>query len=273
MADGIDGGGPLGGVTNRPKIDGGTLNQSATIAPSFRYTEGKGVSYELRHAPAMCVMTSLSTLTEDEMQVLAWLVVNRAAIVAAAARFKVDRRAIAGAIAWEALENSVGFVKGSSRKASGINVGPGKLHMLEIKWRFVPYNAPMMYPTLEDGNGLTWPKGVEDAGLMPAQTFGDRCAVAETDEGAIQYVAAAMSLIATIYESAGSPGVCNPSIRHNPVLLTNVYNSKGPATWEARVKVIKPGETLVYGTPGFGNLMDIWVAGHMQYLEDGVGAP
>lgn len=269
MGDDLRGGGPLGGLTNRPDVDGGTLNLGASTAPAFRYTEGKGISYELRHAPAMCVTTSLSTLSEDEMQVLAWLVVNRTAIVAAAARFKVDRRAIAGAIAFEALENAVGSIKGSARKAAGITVGPGKLHMVEVKWRFVPNSAPMLYPSLDDGDGLTWPKDVEDADLMPAQTFGDRCAIAATDEGAIQYVAAAMDLIATTYESAGSPGICTPPIRHNPVILTSVYNSKGPKSWSAWVKSkIAPGHKL-----GGGNLMDIWVASHLQYLEDGVGVP
>ena len=270
MADGVDGGGPLGGATNRPQVDGGTLNLGATTAPSFRYTEGKGISYELRSAPPMCVMTSLSTLTEDEMQVLAWLVVNRPVIVAAAARFSVDRRAIAGAIAWEALENVAGTFKGSARKAAGITVGPGKLHMVEVGvWAVA--GSSLLLPALSDDD--TWPKAVETAGLMTPQTLDDRRALAATDGGAILYVAASLDLIATIYEKAGSPGVCSPSIRHNPLVLTNVYNAKGPMTWEARVKAIKPGETLSAGTPGAGNRMDIWVAGHLQYLEDGVGVP
>lgn len=272
MDDDLRGNGPLGGITNQPGLDGGTLNLGASTAPAFRYTEGKGISYELRHAPPMCVTTTLSTLTLDEMQVLAWLVVHRAEIVAAAARFKVDRRAIAGAIAWEALENCAPVAIGATRRAAGITVGPGKLHMVEVQvWAVA--GSGLMLPYLTDKDGLTWPKGVEDAGLMPAQTFSKRCVIAETDEGAIEYVAAAMALIATIHERAGSPGFSDPPMRRNPALLTNIYNSKGPATWEARVKTIAPGDALMYGMPGFGNRMDIWVAGHMQYLEDGVGVP
>ncbi len=270
MGDDLKGGGPLGGITNQPDLDGGTLNLSASTAPAFRYTEGKGISYELRNAPPMCVMTSLNTLSLDEMQVLAWLVVNRPQIIAAAARFKVDRRAIAGAIAWEALENVANSFKGSARKSAGITVGPGKLHMVEIGvWAVA--GSGLTLPTLTDDD--TWPKAVETAGLLPSQTLDDRRVLAATDVGAIQYVAASMDLISTIYEGSGSPGVCSPPIRHNPLVLTNVYNAKGPAAWERRVKAIKPGDTLTAGTPGAGNPMDIWVAGHLQYLEDGVGVP
>ena len=47
---------------------------------------------------------------------------HRAEIIAAERRFKVDRRAIAGAIAWEALIN----VRGRFTQIFGRGVGPGK---------------------------------------------------------------------------------------------------------------------------------------------------
>lgn len=265
MSDGRTGRGPVGGLTNRPVVDAGTLTPTESGTRSFVYTKGDGVSYELRHAPAMCVSTSLATLSEDEMQVLAWMVVNRARIVAAAFTFKVDRRAIAGAIAWEALQNVQGNARGGLRKGAGIIVGPGKLHMVEPSW-FSPFGGGLVVPCLSDTN--TWPKAVEDAGILPTQTLNDRKARAATDAGAIAHVAASLSLIAAIYEDAGSPGVCSPPMRHNPVILTNVYNARGPSEWKARVATIKAGESLKRGNP-----MDVWVDSHLQYLEDGVGVP
>ena len=238
-----------------------------TAAPkvTFTYTKGDGISYELWDAPPMCVPTTLRTIREDEMQVLAWLQKYRGEIVAAARKHKVDRRAIAGAIAWEALRNVKGAVLGGMRRATGIVVGPGKPHLVEPHVCAI-MGSGLLLPCVTDDD--TWPRAVEDAGLVKKQTLDDRTALLKTPAGSIEYIAATMDLIAQTYETAGSPGHCEPSIRHNPIILTNVYNGRGPQEWARRVKEIKPTDELKGG-----NRMDVWVANHMQYLEDGVGTP
>ena len=242
-------------------------------AEGFRYlhtdSEGEYISYELRDAPPMCVPTTLRSMNLEQMRVLAWLQKYRGDIVTAASKYKVDRRAIAGVIAWEALENVHGAFGGGLRKAAGMIVGPGKPHLLRLD---VCGRGDSAAICLTDDN--TWPKAAEDAGIIDKQDAGipffggDRAKVMATPEGAIQYIGASMDLIAQIYEKAGSPGICNPPIRHNPVILTNIYQGKDPSEWEARVKKIKPGEELQGG-----NEMDVWVGSHLQYLQDGVGTP
>jgi hypothetical protein len=92
----------------------------------------------------------------------------------------------------------------------------------------------------------------------------------KSPEGAISYIAAALDLIAIIYEEGKSPGVCDPAIRVNPAILTNVYQGSDPVKWMARVKAIKPGEHLVAK-----NDMPIWLMlpRNIALVEDGVGSP
>ena len=45
-------------------------------------------------------------MSEAELQVMSWLQTNLQDIIAAEQRWRIDRRAIAGAIAWEALMNA-----------------------------------------------------------------------------------------------------------------------------------------------------------------------
>ena len=81
----------------------------ARTAVSYSMTGGgeraEDLSFEMDNAPFMSVPTHLSGLTLPQMRVLAWLRKYSLQIAAAEQRWRVDRRAIAGAIAWEALEN------------------------------------------------------------------------------------------------------------------------------------------------------------------------
>jgi len=252
------------GNMSQPSVKDQTSALTPSPVPSFTYSEGHGISYELSDAPPMCVRTTLHSMTLDQMQVLAWLQQYRSDIILAAKDFKVDRRAIAGAIAWEALENVHGSVGGGFRKSAGVIVGAGKLHLKRPSWGAV---GGLVYPVITDED--TWPKAAEDAGIIAKpKTSGDRAAIAGSPKGAIRYIGASLDLIAITYEKAGSPGKCDPPIRHNPIILTNVYQAKLPSEWARRVKTIKPGETLKGG-----NEMDIWISRNLQYLEDGVGTP
>jgi hypothetical protein len=257
--------GPSGKGEYQPSVKDQTSALIATpkVAPTgsgagLKYVHGKGVSFELQDAPFVCVPTTLAVISDDEMRVLAWLRGNKGEIIAAEADFQVDRRAIAAAIAWEALEN----VHSMSARA----VGAGKEHV----WRWSPRFDPAfplvgLASTTDEG---TWVKGVEDAGLLPPQARADRTKMLAKPKDAIRYVAATMDLIAMIYERSGSPGVCEPQIRLNPAILTNTYQGSDPEKWGERVKTIKPGEEL---KPG--NLMALWYRNprNQQFLEDAVG--
>ncbi len=236
-------------VANPIKVDDGTTCLAASCAPgprtsaprphSVRYLSQEEVSFELKDAPFMCVSTSLSVISLAEMRVLGWLREHRAEIVAAERRFRVDRRAIAGAIAWEALEN----VKPWSLRA----VGPAKPHL----WDF----------SLHPSNTLV--KQVEDAGVLPKQSDAERRRLLQTPGGAITYIAGAMKAAADLTEAAGLG-----SIRCRPEILTNFWQGSDLVKWRVHIAAKKLGK-------GFepGNSMALWVASHLWYLEDAVGKP
>ena len=84
-----------------------------------------GVSFELQDArrPERGELEKLGFATESEARVFLWLQEHASEIMAAETRFRVDRRAIAGAIAWEALEN----VRSNLTSAAGNWPGQGPL--------------------------------------------------------------------------------------------------------------------------------------------------
>ena len=201
-----------------------------------------GVSFELQEGPKMSVPTKIPGLNEDQMVVLAWLREKQNLIVAAEAKYRVDRRAIAGAIAWEALENV--------RSAGITAVGPGKPHLL---------NRNKLL-SIGESSEDTFAKQVEDAGYLPKQTYDDRKKILETAAGSIEYIGAIMAASADI---AGRYGY---DIRCDPPILTQVYNSKDIHTWEAHLKKKGSGGTLVPGVP-----MALWVRDNDAFLVDAVG--
>jgi hypothetical protein len=179
----------------------------------------------------------LPGLSDAQKQVFACLTDNRSLIVEAERKFGASRVAIAGAIAWEMLENV--------RHWSPRSVGFGKVHLYN-------YDLP---PT------DTAAKQAEDAGYLPNKTYGERKLLLSTPPGAINYIAALMAAFADL---AGRYGFAD--IRDNPEILTNVYQSKDLADWEAHLKTKTPGT----GFSG-GNTMDIWVKGHLTFLIAAVG--
>jgi len=253
---------PAGKSERQPSVKDQTSPLISTPSPSptgLEYFKGKGVSFELADAPYMCVPTSLKKISEDEMRVLAWLRMHKAEIVAAESEFFVDRRAIAAAIGWEATVNVL--------KKSWRGVGPGKNHVWNWKWQ----NWGLLL-----GDPMTWAKKVEDYGLLPPRSYDDRVKVIGTTAGAIQYIGAAMGLIASIYEKAGSPGICDPPIRLNPLILVNEYQGSDAEKWSARMKTIKPGEKLTLGTAREPDkYMGDWLADsrNLRFIEDAVGLP
>jgi len=206
---------------------------------SVRYLPQEEVSFELKDAPFTCVNTSQSVVSLAEMRVLSWLVKHRDEIIAAEQKFRVDRRAIAGAIAWEALQNPHSW----SLRA----VGVAKPH----SWDF----------SLHPSDTLV--KQVEDAGILPKQSYAGRKRLLSTLSGGITYIAGAMKAAADMTEGAGLG-----SIRCRPEILTNFWNGWDLVRWRAHLAQKKAGDSFVTG-----NRMDKWVASHLTYLEDGVGQP
>lgn len=232
----------------------GTAALTNTPAP----TGIEEVSYEIgaTYAP---VSTSLPGLSPAEMQVLAWLREHRAVIVAGEQRFRVDRRAIAGAIAWEMLENVVRNPK------TKLSVGVGKVHTFYGNWSALHKTGGSLFKGLLSGDRGedTIAKEVEEFGYLPPQSYEGRVALLSTVEGGVAYIAAIMSAVADLASQHGFD-----DIRSDPVILTNVYQGRTLRSWDALLSR-KPAGTRFKG----GNPMDIWVAAHLAFLVDGVGHP
>jgi Domain of unknown function (DUF4157)/Protein of unknown function (DUF1402) len=202
------------------------------------------ISFELASAATLQhVSTDLPTLSEGEMHVLAWLRKYKLDIEAAENSSCVDRRAIAGAIAWEALEN----VKKFSLRAAG----PGKVH----------------YKTIF--TGTTTAEQVEKAGYIAQRTDEVRKEILSKPEGAITYIAAIMRADADAIAVAGY------DIYRDPAMLANFYNAWTLQEIKVHAQRLienrKVNEPLIPLT--IGNKMGYWVRDHLRYLESGVGKP
>jgi hypothetical protein len=182
-------------------------------------------------------------LTKAQGQVLSWLQAHRNDFVATEGKFRIDRLAIAGAIAWEALENV------RSRPVDGIGraIGPGKVH----------YSTER---TWGEGNPLA--KQVEAAGYLPRVPMETRRNLLRTVSGSLAYIGACMAALADIAANHSF------NIRCNPTILCNCYQGNDLKSWEERLTNRPPGTPLVAG-----NEMALWMQGpgHLGYLEAGVG--
>lgn len=167
-----------------------------------------------------------------------WLSLHRADIVRAEQRFRVSRLAIAGIIAWEALVNP--------QVASYKAVGPGKMH-------------------LEGEAGqLSWPDVIEGSGRMkPLFSLPWRRVEMAKPDVAINYIAAALDVIAEIAEQSGW------NLRNNPEILGQVYHGWTAEQWQAAVEAKTPGAPFLI-VPG---MIGQWTQDHTTYLEAAVGPP
>ena len=148
--------------------------------------------------------------TDDPAEAVAvWLDLHKNEIAAAAKRWRVDKRAIAGAIAWEALQNP-------NKYASIRGPGPGKPHAFSYI-----------------GNVPQWTEVVELTQRMPRQTFLDRRRITKDPNTAIQYIAAALDVIAHMAEYRGW------SLRDQPGVLTFAYHARDIESW-SRTLTVKP---------------------------------
>jgi hypothetical protein len=196
-----------------------TLAQHVARAPG-------SVSYELADAPPG---------PTPEARVALWLRAHRADLSASEHRFGVDRRAIAAAIAYEAIDDPRSSSLGLAARFSG----PGKVHYREYR--------------LSEGNPAA--KEVEDLGYLPKlDAFARRDALSHASI-AIAYIGAIMA--AFVRESAQPARVsCNIP------LLTTLYTSWKPSDFAGR-----PLDALENNEAGR------WAARHVPYLTSSAGSP
>jgi hypothetical protein len=151
-----------------------------------------------------------AALTPAELQVMSWLQAHQHEIADVERRRHVDRRAIAAAIAWEALKNPLPL----SVRA----VGPGKVH----------FRANVVHE-------------VEAAGYLPVRTDAQRMPILRTPAGAIEYIGAIMQAQADIAASIGW------DTRRNVPILANEYQGSDLSKWRAHLASKTPGAPLEVG--------------------------
>ena len=166
-----------------------------------------------------------------------WLALHKDDIVRAEKKFRVSRIAIAGVIAWEALANP--------QIASYKAVGPGKMHLQG------------------EAGQSSWPDVIEGSGRMKllGSLAWRRVEMAKPDV-AINYIAAALDVIAEIAEQSGW------NIRNHPEILGQIYHGWSAEQWQAAMRAKKPGAPFEIVSGMIGK----WTEDHSAYLESAVGA-
>lgn len=223
------------------------------VAEPLKVLADEGLSFELELGsspkPARSYRSSLrqefaggQALTKRELRVLAWLKDHKGAILDAERTSRVDRRALAAVIAWEAMHNIM--------RAGLRGVGPGKMHVYDNKWAGV-------LPFLPKGDAI--PQQVEALGLVPKpKNDDDRRQRMTTPEGALSYIGAGMRGATDIAAKYGF------SIANDLVALTSFYQGYDLPKWEAHVrdKQKRKQTTFVAADP-----IPVWTASHVAYLE------
>jgi hypothetical protein len=164
-----------------------------------------------------------------------WLKQHAKEIVDAERRFNVSRIAIAGAIAWEALENPQAFSKKS--------VGPGKIHLVG------------------EGGDMSWPEAVEAAGLMPSLTAYQRTVELRKPATAILYIAAIYSIMCGDAEKKGW------NLRGDHGVLGQMYHSRTPRQWKDTISKKRLNDPWRLPPGAMGR----WMQLNFLYLREAVG--
>jgi len=194
--------------------------------------DDKGLSSELSNSPAAATSAE---------RVFAWLRLRAWEIGALESYFGVDRRAIAGVVAWEALCN----VRGVSAGVIGRFVGAGKNHTRQDK-----VGLP--------GSGEFVASEVEELGLLPSQTVSERWLALAGDS--LPYIAAGMRMAADISRGYGI------DISTNPAMLTWFWVSQTGVSFIDRLsmKTDRKFDTSKEEMP-------TWVMANMGWLSSAVG--
>jgi hypothetical protein len=235
-------------------IDSGTSSRHASPPPGGTGNPSDALSFELG-ACYLPVKASMP-LTFVEEQVFAALRAHRPQFEAAEQKYRIDRRAVAGAIAWEIIVNPHSQPVGSS-------VGWGKVHMVNVRKSQPASLVRAIFAMQGWADAATLASEAEEAGYLPRQTYAARQTLLAVPSSAIVYIAGMMAAIA---DKAAAHGF--EDIRSNPPMLTHVYQQHTLTTWEEQLAHKTPGTAFVVA-----NAMGIWVRDHLAFLEEAVGTP
>lgn len=222
------------------------------LAPETHATFGQ-IQYQL-HLPGQAkVSVELADAPEastSKGRVFLWLIKNISGIVNTEQAYHIDRRAIAGAIAWEALLNPKDSFAQELRTATGTArfSGPGKVHYRES---LTPGASP----------GITAAIEIEQRRILPVQTEEQRRQILATTAGALRYIGAIMRECSNIAAQGGYYLDCDPPS------LTTFYNSWDIHEVERLFSQRRAPAALA------PNEMGTWVIANMPFIEMAVGKP
>jgi hypothetical protein len=225
------------------------------LAPETQATFGQ-IQYQLSLPGQAKVSVELADAPEASTstgRVFLWLIKYISGIVNTEQEYHIDRRAIAGAISWEALLNPKDSLSAELRTATGTArfSGPGKVHYKES---FLPTTA--LSPP-----GVTAAIEIEQRGKLPVKTEEQRRQVLATTPGALSYIGTIMRECSDIAAQGGYYLDCDPPS------LTTFYNS-----WDIHEveRLFSQRRVPAALTP---NEMGTWVTKNMAFIEMAVGKP
>jgi hypothetical protein len=236
-------------------VVGGTAlrHSQSKVATQQLSVEYKGLSPELQVAGREKL--------DPPTAVFLWLQDQADEIVRAEQFYRVDRRAIAGAIAWEALMNPPSLLRRLFGRAPLV---AGKPHVRE---HYLPIE------------GEPVAKQVEEAGYLPRQTLAGRKRAVATPAGAIKYIAGIMAAFADAtattryYTAASRYGLRRRDPRCDPSLLTYVYQGVKDEGRELKWWVEHLNAKEVKTPLDLANDMPNWLRQHLWFIEAAVGTP
>lgn len=201
-------------------------------------------------APIAVELPDAPQASTSQSRVFFWLIKNISGIVATEQKYSIDRRAIAGAIAWEALQNVWPGPVDDLATSSGAAKfsGPGKVHYKEGRLK----------------EGITAAIEIEQRGRLPVQTMERRREILATTSGALSYIGAIMREFSDVAAQSGYYLDCDP-----PMLATfyNAWNINQAEPLFAKRRAPMPL------TPN--DKMGAWIGAkaNMTFIERAVGKP
>ena len=169
-------------------------------------------------------------------EVTAWLNENRAEIARDSARWRVSPKAVAGVVAYEAIEDPL---PGQFARIFRFS-GPGKVHYKEY---FTSEGEPVA-------------KQVEDIGYLPRLTETQRKKRLSNSAGAIQYICVIMRYYSDIAASH------HLVLSDNVGALATLYSAWSPASYKRYLQSDRGRQGLF--TP---NNVGEWVLTNISYLD------
>ncbi|OLD68161.1 MAG: hypothetical protein AUI45_11330 [Acidobacteria bacterium 13_1_40CM_2_56_11] len=207
--------------------------------------EATDLSIELQDAP---------DAPTPELRVLSWLEKYQPNIAKAERTWGVDRRAIAGAIAWEALWNPHKSYYGPLGRFRGA----GKVHDTDLEHRV--YDDNIMEPPTD----WSLAKELEMSGVInPIRTEDQRKQYLSTVDGSLEYIGAAMHEFIRIARQSGYDLNCDLPI------LAFFFNARTLKKARKSFETKRAPEKLHW----VDNQMAPWVKNNMPFLEKAVGKP